>query len=173
MAYKRFSYGYEMKDGKIIINNAEAEIVRNIFRKRSEGVSIYALAKEMMETDPEYFTGNGKKASCKISAILYNQKYVGEKGYETIVDSSVFEKVQEMKGKKYVDGNAVSKHGELSRQHPVSSSYNPSASVLEKEDALRKSYEGGDADSILTSIYELAAAKYDCVDITMETEIGG
>ena len=161
-----------MQDGKIMINEAEAEIVRDIFRKRSEGKSIYSLTKEMMKIDPEYFTEDEKKSSNKISVILYNRKYAGEKGYEPIVDIALFEKVQKMKGRKYSESTRETKHKDTDRQRPVSSIYVPGASVYEKEDELREAYTGGDIDNIQRTILELAAVKYECVEITTETRGG-
>lgn len=75
------AFGYEMsRDGKVVINEAAADIIRGIFSMRRNGVSMQHIA--------DYLNDNGIESStCKkwgkssISLILNNDYYIGVVSY--------------------------------------------------------------------------------------------
>lgn len=78
-------YGYQLKDGEIIVNDEQAQVVRKVF-------SFYLEGRGLKES--------GKLAGLTIhhggvDKLLKNIKYLGESVYPQIIDKETFEKVQE------------------------------------------------------------------------------
>ncbi len=169
MALRKFPYGYQMKDGILEICEPEAGIIRNIFQNRAEGKSNYAMAKELYDAQTEYFSDSIKKASCKISSILYDERYVGAENYPAIIDEDLFQKVQNLKGEQYCKPTrtkAVSKSSEtLTELIPELTTYIPNTAIFEKEAALKKMLKENieDTESIRQFILDLASEKYNCI----------
>lgn len=166
---RNFPYGYVMERGVIIVNESEAETVRWIFEKRAAGRSNWEMARELYSGDDQYFKDDMKKAACKVSMILYNERYIGADGYPPIVDTELFHAVQEKKGKPWMDNKRqylVGGRTEFIRtEKPKTTAYIPSRAVFEKEKALKAMFRSEDADAehIRTAILDLASEKYDCI----------
>jgi len=74
---KRF-LGYDKNaDGELIINEAEAKIVRRIFMAYLEGKSYNSIGKELTKDGIKTVTGNAKWWDSTINGILENEKYYG------------------------------------------------------------------------------------------------
>jgi site-specific DNA recombinase len=104
--------GYDLVDGKLVVNPAEAEIVRSIFRRFIEAGSATRLARELREegvTTKSWTTKKGKKRQGRpvTKHVLYtmfnNPKYRGQVTHngetfpgehEAIVDAKTGERVQ-------------------------------------------------------------------------------
>lgn len=80
-------YGYDLVDGTYAVNAEEAEIVREIFRRRIEGETTGQIAKELNNRNiPTKLAGEvwkGKKVSGKwtgqsILSMLKNEAYIGD-----------------------------------------------------------------------------------------------
>ena len=72
--------GYDVIDRKLVINEAEAEIVRIIFKQYARGKSYNDIAKELNAKG--YTTRAGNEFSkASFNAILHNRKYIGEYTY--------------------------------------------------------------------------------------------
>jgi len=71
--------GYDKnKDGELIINEAEAEIVRRVFSEYLEGKSYNGIAKSLMQDGIKTVTGNIKWWDSTINGMLENEKYYGD-----------------------------------------------------------------------------------------------
>ena len=166
MALSKFPYGYMMRNGDIVVCETEAEIIRSIFVARSSGKSNYAIAKEQFDAHTEYFGDSVKKASCKISKILYDKRYIGFDGYPAIIDEPLFYQVQMLKGKPYAErkSRAASIKQEGKANTMQMTVYIPSTDVVQMEAELKKWLKDStDADNIRKLIFDLAAAKYECI----------
>ena len=166
MAMSKFPYGYMMRNGDIVICETEAAIIRSIFRNRADGKSIHAIAKELFDTHTEHFGDSVKKASCKISKILYDKRYIGFDEYPAIVDEALFYRVQILKGKPYAErkSRAASIKQEGKANTMQMTVYIPSTDVVQMEAELKKWLKDStDADNIRKLIFDLAAAKYECI----------
>lgn len=74
----RMCYGYTVaKNGELIINPEEAEIVRFIFASYNKGDSLGKIAKQLEEKQILSPTGKSKWNREAISKLLSNEKYVG------------------------------------------------------------------------------------------------
>lgn len=70
--------GYDKdKEGELIINEAEAEIVRRIYEEYLEGKSYQAIAKGLMRDKIKTVTGGDRWWDSSITIILTNEKYYG------------------------------------------------------------------------------------------------
>ncbi|MDO5018817.1 MAG: integrase [Lagierella massiliensis] len=82
----RLCYGYEIKDGKLTINEEEAENIKGLFHNYLAGNSL-ARSAEILGL---------KKNHSGVKRILTNKKYLGNEHYPMIVDKESFEKVGQM-----------------------------------------------------------------------------
>ncbi len=70
-------YGYKTMDGKIVINDDEAKIVRRIFREYLDGMGSVQIAKRLAnEKVPKRF--GGEWSSAYVVDVLTNEKYTGD-----------------------------------------------------------------------------------------------
>lgn len=117
--------GYDLKGGKLTINEEQAKIVKEIFYKYLyEGKGFFTIGRELMEKGIKTSRNNGRWYATTIKQILTNEKYCGtlkqgktyipnyldkktkinkgerefviiENNHEPIISKEVFEKVQE------------------------------------------------------------------------------
>src|SRR3984885_7378521 len=106
--------GYDAKDKKLIVNKAEAEVVRTIFRRYLEVKSFAKLVEDLdnkgivtkrRNTKVKKFNGGIPFAYGPLAHFLKNRLYVGETGHKekwfpgehaAIVDKKTFEQVQKL-----------------------------------------------------------------------------
>ncbi|MBO5969484.1 MAG: recombinase family protein [Clostridia bacterium] len=72
------AYGYRMKDGKLEVNEEEAEVVRRIFTLYLKGYGVQAIATILNEDGVPRRTRQIKWYSRTVRYILANEKYVGD-----------------------------------------------------------------------------------------------
>ena len=72
------AYGYDMKNGKLEINEEEAEVVRRIFSLYLAGYGIQAITNILNEDGVPRRNGNTKWYSRTIKYILTNERYMGD-----------------------------------------------------------------------------------------------
>jgi hypothetical protein len=129
------------------------------------------MACELSNGSDPYFKDSKKQSSCKISKILYDARYIGADGYEPIVEESVFDTVQKLKGEQYCKTDkqrAIGGRKENvphSNPLPQSTTYIPDDTVWKHEKELKAALRSSapDADAIKALILNLASAKYDCI----------
>lgn len=98
-------YGYNVVDKKVVINETEAEIIKEIFTKFSQGYTGVDIAKDLLARGIKTKTGkpfNDKK----IYKVIQNTKYIGKvihrdkvftNIYPAIVDEVTWQKVQNIR----------------------------------------------------------------------------
>ena len=124
VAFGNRIYGYDIKDGKLNINEEEAKVIQLIFKLYTEdGMGTHVLAKELENRGIPTPTGSKRWNNVSILKILKNEKYIGvlkqrkdltidflthsrklnrgeeefvikEDNHETIIAKEVFEAVQ-------------------------------------------------------------------------------
>jgi site-specific DNA recombinase len=67
-----------LRSGELIINEAEAVLVRRIYEEYLEGKSYQAIATGLMNDEIQTVTGNVKWWDSSITIILTNEKYYGD-----------------------------------------------------------------------------------------------
>lgn len=83
-------YGYDIVDGKAVINEKAAEQVRAFFQNYLNGM---ALAKAAEHVGMKLFHGSAGR-------MLRNKHYLGDDYYPQIIDKETFDKVEEVRLKK-------------------------------------------------------------------------
>ncbi|MFB8386804.1 recombinase family protein [Microbacterium sp. NPDC055910] len=78
--FSRRPYGYERRDGRVEIVEAEAEIVRELYRRYIAGESLYAIAADLTERDVPTF--DGAWSMKRVGQILRNDHYAGIVTYQ-------------------------------------------------------------------------------------------
>ena len=96
-----FGYDYEPQLEKLVVNEYEAMIVKNLFEKFSEGTALYTIAQEMQEKGQTLH--NGKIDRRNLRYMLQNKTYCGyqrnngewiESLHDAIIDEPTYDKVQ-------------------------------------------------------------------------------
>jgi len=115
--YDRKCYGYDQdEDGRLIINEAEAENVRKIFKWYLDGKSILGIMKELERLGIKSPTGKERWPKRTIDVLLSNEKYTGnvrlfdsekrevqylsEDNHPAIISAETFQVVQIEKAKR-------------------------------------------------------------------------
>lgn len=102
-------FGYRFgDDGRYEVDDAQAEVVREVFARRCDGESPTSIARDLASSGVK--TSHGKPCShAMVAAMLRNEKYVGvyswggvrvENGMPAIVDREVFDMAQRVRSKK-------------------------------------------------------------------------
>ena len=75
------AYGYEVKDKRIVINEAEAEAVRYVFGEYAKGTKLTDIVEHLNSTGlkPRF---NAKFTTGSLHNLLKNKKYIGEYSFE-------------------------------------------------------------------------------------------
>ena len=78
MKNRRFPYGYEMRDGEIVICQTEAEIVRTIFRDYVDGKGLKDIAEKLTALKVEYLPGESNWNKSRIKRMIEDKRYLGD-----------------------------------------------------------------------------------------------
>ena len=82
----RLCYGYTIRDGRLEVQETEAENIRKIFKNYLAGNTLIKSAN----------LAGLKKNSSSVKRILTNKKYLGNEIYPKIIDGESFEKAGQM-----------------------------------------------------------------------------
>ena len=97
MKNRRFPYGYEMKNGVIVVCPSEADILRQIFADYIGGAFLKAIADRLTADKVEYLPGEYGWNKNRIKRIIEDKRYMGTDTYETIIDEDTFLKANNAK----------------------------------------------------------------------------
>lgn len=98
-----FGYDYEPQLEKLVVNEYESMIVKNLFEQFAAGKSLYSITEEMIEKG--HTLHNGKVDSRNLRYIMRNKTYCGYQRHneewikamhDAIIDEETFNKVQEI-----------------------------------------------------------------------------
>jgi len=90
-------YGYTMRDGKTIISNEEAAIIKEIFQAYIAGSSLKAIAEELTCRCIPYTEKNTSWDKARVARIIDNSKYIGDEEYDSIVGEDIYEAAKSLK----------------------------------------------------------------------------
>ena len=102
-------YGYDYGlDGRYVVNDIEAEVVKEVFRRRISGESINSIAADLARRGVKSYAGNPVNYSF-VYNMIRNEKYLGiykwgsireEGGMPAIIDEGTFTMAQNIRSKK-------------------------------------------------------------------------
>lgn len=93
MTYRTILYGYNIENGKIIVNLKEAETVKEIFNLYTQGKSLKTIASILTEKKVVFFNGEVKWNKNTISRMIGNAHYKGDNEYPPILSETEFKSV--------------------------------------------------------------------------------
>lgn len=97
MKNRRFPYGYEMKNGVIVVCPSEADILRKIFADYIGGAFLKTIADRLTAEKVEYIPGVSNWNKNRIQRIIEDKRYMGTDTYEPIIDEDTFHKANSTK----------------------------------------------------------------------------
>lgn len=83
-------YGYLIRNGKRVIDEKEASVVRRIFREYQEGASMSEIAVSLTRAQIPYSENRTEWNKNHIARIIANPRYAGADNFEPIIDPDVF-----------------------------------------------------------------------------------
>lgn len=92
MRNRRFPYGYEMRDGVIVICKKESENVKRIFSEYLAGDNLKYIAESLTKRMVEYLPGEYSWNKSRIKRMIEDKRYIGRNGYPPLIDESVFQR---------------------------------------------------------------------------------
>ena len=90
-------YGYTMRNGQIIIDHDEADIIRQIFNNYLNGVSLKEIAEDLTTRRVPYTEKTAVWDKARIARIIDNAKYTGFDEYDPIIDEDTYEEAVQAK----------------------------------------------------------------------------
>lgn len=92
--------GYCVRDGQIVVDERQSEIVKRIFTDYDNGISAVQIAKTLMQQRIMNKHDRVKWTHATVGRILENHNYLGTKYYPRFIDQELFERVQEKREQK-------------------------------------------------------------------------
>ncbi len=84
-------YGYVLRNGRTIIEQDEADVIREIFNSYIGGASLQCIAEQLTERRIPYSEQTCVWDKARISRIIGNAKYIGDGEYDSIIDEDAYE----------------------------------------------------------------------------------
>ena len=85
MGNRKQPFGYKMSLGEIVIQESEAKLVQEVFRRYIAGESLNELTEALRQQDVPYDEGRLWNKNM-IARILADTRYTGERGYPKLID---------------------------------------------------------------------------------------
>ena len=90
-------YGYTMRNGRLVISNEEANVIREIFKAYLGGASLKAIAEELTGRQIPYTQTTAAWDKARIARIINNAKHMGTEEYDPIIDEDMYEAAVSLK----------------------------------------------------------------------------
>ena len=98
MNRRTIPFGYKFENGQITVDEATAEIVKEIFTRYISGESMLNISALLNRLHVEYSPGIVGWNKARIKRILENQHYIGDEKYPDIISLETAERANELKG---------------------------------------------------------------------------
>ena len=83
-------FGYTMRNGKLVIEPSEADVIRNIYEDYVNGATLREIAERLTSAGVPYSEKMTDWGKARVARIIENTKYLGDSEYDKIVDDSLF-----------------------------------------------------------------------------------
>ena len=112
--------GFRMRNGKIYVEAEKAKVVRKVFADYLSGLSTYAIAKEL--TAKGFPNANNRPSwnHGSVGKILENIKYLGDEMYPQMIETEIFEQVQNRRQEQRKKLGRVMQPNSMNNQSPFS-----------------------------------------------------
>lgn len=92
--------GYVVQDGKIVVDERQSDIVRQIFTDYDSGISAIQIARTLVENGIKNKNDRVKWTHAAVGRILENYNYLGTEYYPCMIEKELFQRVQEKREQK-------------------------------------------------------------------------
>ena len=93
---RKILYGYQIQDGRLVIQPQEAEVVKRVFSIYLEGTYQWKIADILNADGILYSQERPQWTMHRVGFILKNPRYRGADGYPVIVDAEAFQRAQDI-----------------------------------------------------------------------------
>jgi len=109
-----------MRNGKVLFEEEKANVARKVFIDYLSGISTYAIAREL--TASGILNANNKPSwnHGSVGKILENVKYLGDEMYPQLIDTEIFEQVQNRRQEQRKKLGRVVQPNSMNNQSPFS-----------------------------------------------------
>ena len=83
--------GYCVRDGRIVVDERQSEIVKQIFRDYDNGISAVQIAKTLIKNGVTNKHDRVKWTHATVGRILENHNYLGTERYPRFLEKELFE----------------------------------------------------------------------------------
>jgi len=112
--------GFRMRNGKIYIEEEKAKVVREVFADYLSGISTYAIAKELTAKGVPNANNKPSWNHGSVGKILENIKYLGDEMYPQMIETEIFEQVQNRRQEQRKKLGRVMQPNSMNNQSPFS-----------------------------------------------------
>lgn len=155
-------FGYRIRDGEIIIEKAEADIVRKAFSEYALGASYTTIASLLQGTGIRYHVDTPEWNKHMVKRMLENARYLGNADYPQIVDKTLYEHVAFMRESKQIEIKRAEKPAPTPFTPIEFKKPQPSMAVarLQNEVTRALSMPVNDPEHVKKLIFDLAAERF-------------
>lgn len=97
MVLRTIPFGYQIENGKTVVQKEESEIVKKVFSLYIEGETLKSIADYLTNQNVEYYQGKAQWNKNKINRIIENEKYIGTEIYPMIISETLFRQAKAVK----------------------------------------------------------------------------
>lgn len=97
MKNRYIPFGYTMKNGEMVIEESEAQTIRNIFNSYIAGATLKEIANKLTEDKVVYSEKQSDWNKARIMRIIDNVKYLGDERFEQIIDDKTYSEAVRLK----------------------------------------------------------------------------
>lgn len=90
-------YGYTLRNGRTVIEQSEADVIREIFDSYISGASLQCIAEQLTKRRISYSELTDIWDKARIARIIDNAKYIGDGEYDPIIDEALYESAVSLK----------------------------------------------------------------------------
>ena len=94
MKIRNIAFGWQYEGGKIVLQEGEASVLRNMYQAYKLGKSLAALVEKLEALEIEYQEGKTDWNKSRVRRLLSDKRYLGTEEYPAIIDPETFEAVQ-------------------------------------------------------------------------------
>lgn len=107
MKNRRFPYGYEMRNGKIQICEAEFMILTEIFDSYINGDNLKGIAARLTSKQIEYLPDEYNWNKSRVKRIIEDRRYLGDGKYPPVISEEIYNKANNIKESRRTTKNCV------------------------------------------------------------------
>ena len=90
-------FGYQVKNGEIVIVPSEAEIIQKIYEDYLSGMSLQQIALLLTEKCVEYLPHKSEWNKNRVARLISDNRYIGNDVYAAIIDRDIFDQARHIK----------------------------------------------------------------------------